>query len=171
MEEKKTAPQKDSPEASLNFEIKEDGPAKYRELMRKSQKMTLGILGGIAGAIIGNMVWIGIFLAGYKIDFLALCVGFFIGYSVRFLGKAVEPKFGYVAGGIAFFNTLIAYFIIACLLFSKVNHISFFAVFTHMNLTTAMFLLKGVVGFLEVLFIGGATGLAYFYSFKKLKEF
>ncbi len=158
-------------EASLNFEIKEDGPAKYRELMRKNQKMPLGVLGGIAGAIIGNTVWIGIFLLGYKIDFLALCVGFFIGYSVRFLGKAVEPKFGYVAGGIALLNTFFAYFIIACILFAKVNHISFFAVFAHMNLTTALFLLKGVIGFLDVLFLLGASGLAYYYSFKPLKEF
>jgi hypothetical protein len=171
MNDKQTADTKKVQEASLNFEIKEDGPAKYRELMRKNQKLPMGVVGGVAGALIGNAVWIGVFLIGYKIDFLALCVGFFIGYCVRYLGKGVEPKFGYAAGVIAFFSTMLAYFTIGCILFARVNHIGFLSVFTHMNVTTALFLIKGVIGFLDVLFLLGATGLAYYYSFKPLKEF
>jgi hypothetical protein len=171
MTENKPAEKKTEPEALSNFEIKEDGPAKYRELMRKNQKLPLGILGGIAGSIIGNAAWIGIFLLGYKIDFLALCVGFLIGYSVKYLGKGVEPKFGYAAGAIALFSTLAAYFLIGCILFAKGNHIAFFSVFTHMNVTTTLFLLKGVIGAFDVLFCLGAIGIAYYFSFKPLKEF
>ena len=171
MNENKAAEQNCGPDTSSSFEIKEDGFAQYRELMTKKQNMTMGIIGGIAASIVGNAVWIGITLLGYKIDFLALCVGFFIGYSVKFLGKGIGPKFGYAAGTIAFVSTLIAYFLLGCILFGKVNHISFLSVFNHMNITTALYLLRGVIKFWDVIFCLGAVGIAYYFSFKPLKEF
>jgi hypothetical protein len=98
-------------------------------------------------------------------------VGFFIGYSVKFLGKGLEPKFGYAAGAIAFIGILVTYFLLGCILFGKVNHIAFLSVFTHMNITTALYLLRGVIKFLDVIFCLGAVGIAYYFSFKPLKEF
>jgi hypothetical protein len=172
MNEKKTEAQKMTTEASNCFEIKEDGFAKYRDLMLKSQRMPFGILGGLGASLVGNAVWIGILLLGYKIDFLVLCVGFFIGYSIRYFGKAIEPKFGYVAGAIAFVGTVAAYFIIGCILFVKVNHIAFFSVFAHMNFSMALFLMWKTLGhFLDILFCLGAVGIAYYFAFKPLKEF
>jgi hypothetical protein len=133
--------------------------------------MTMGIAGGIGASVVGNAFWIGISLLGYKIDFLALCVGFFIGFCVKYFGKGLEPKFGYAAGAIALVSTLIAYFLLGCILFGKVNHLPFLSVFTHMNLTTALYLLRGVIKFGDVVFCLGAVGIAYYFSFKPLKEF
>jgi hypothetical protein len=173
MSEKNTPEQNKNSEveATLNFEIKEDGFAKYRDLMIKKQNMLMGILGGVGAAIIGNAVWIVIIQLGYKIDFLALGVGFFIAFGVKYLGKGIEPKFGYTAGVITLFSLLVAYFLIGCLLFAKGNHISFFSVFAHMNFTTAIYLLRGIIGALDVLFCLGSIGVAYYFSFKPLKEF
>ncbi len=176
MSENKTPEQKSEPETTSTFEINEDGPAKYRELMKKRQSIPMGILGGIAASIIGNAIWIGVLLLGYKIDFLALCIGFFIGYSVKFLGKGLEPKFGYIAGAIALLSTLSAYFTIGCILFSKVNHIAFLSVFSHLDFTTALYLIRGAMGkgtteFFNVIFTISSIGIAYYFSFKPLKEF
>jgi hypothetical protein len=171
MNEKNDSEQKNEPEASSNFEIKEDGPAKYRALMIKQQNMLMGVLGGIAASVVGNALWIGVFLVGYKIDFLVVGVGFFIGYGVKYLGKGIEPKFGYVAGIITLLSSLSAYFILGCILFSKGKHISFFSVFTYMNFRTAFYLLQGIIGPLDILFCLGAIGTAYYFSFKPIKEF
>jgi hypothetical protein len=171
MNEKNASEQKNESEAVSSFEIKEDGPAKYRALMIKKQNVLMGVVGGIAASIVGNALWIGVFLLGYKIDFLVVGVGFFIGYGVQYLGKGIEKKFGYVAGIITLLSSLSAYFILGCLLFSKGKHIPFFSVFTYMNFRTALYLLQGIIGPLDILFCLGAIGTAYYFSFKPIKEF
>jgi hypothetical protein len=157
-------------EASTSFEIKEDGFAKYRDLMLKKQNMLLGILAGIGAAIVANALWIGLIQLGQKIDFLVLAVGFGIAYAVRYFGKGVEPKFGYAAAAIAFVSIIITYFLIGCILFAKGKNLAFFSVFTYMNLTTALYLLRGIMKTLDVLFWFGAVGVAYYFAFKPLKE-
>jgi hypothetical protein len=167
MEQKKETPA----EASLDFEIKEDGFAKYRDLMTKKQNMLMGVLGGVGAAIIGNALWVLLIQMGTKIDFLVLAVGFFIGFGVKYFGKGLNPKFGYAAGAITLVSVIITYFLISCSLFAKHENISFLAVFSHMNATTAFWLLRGIMKGLDLLFCLGAIGIAYYFSFKPLKEF
>jgi hypothetical protein len=169
MNEKKQNDPKNDQEVS-SFEISDNGPAKYRELMLKNQKMSMAILGGIAAGIIGIIVWIGAFLIGYKIDLFALGVGYFIGFGSRYLGKAVEPKFGYVAGAIAFLFVFIGDEILGCLLFAKSTHVSIFSILSNLTPSTGFFVLKAVLGPVDILFWLAAIGLAYYFSFKPLKQ-
>jgi hypothetical protein len=59
--------------------------------------LPLAILGGCVAALIGAALWAGITVTtGYQIGFMAIGVGFLVGYAVRLTGKGTTPVFGAV---------------------------------------------------------------------------
>ena len=57
--------------------------------------LPLAVLGGAVAALIGAGLWALITVTtGYQIGFMAIGVGFLVGYAVRLLGKGSTPVFG-----------------------------------------------------------------------------
>lgn len=74
----------------------------YKKEMREKQNILKGIIGGIAGAIVGAVLWAGITeMTQYQIGWMAVGVGFLVGYCVRILGKGVDKIFGVVGAILA----------------------------------------------------------------------
>lgn len=169
-----TKPKPDQPNkaASTDFEISDDGFEKYKVLMKNRQNITLGIAGGFGAAIASSIAWAEVVqLTGYKLDWMALATGFLIGYAIKFFGKAIEPSpFGYIAGALAFLNSITGNLLTACIMFSHINKVSFFTLLTQLNLTSALYFLRAVIGPFDVIFCIGAIFLAYYFSFKRIKD-
>jgi hypothetical protein len=157
--------------AATDFEITDDGFDKYKALMIGKQDRARGTLSGIGAFLIGTTVWAEVVqLTGYKLDWMALAVGLIIGYAIRLFGKSVEPApFGYIAGILAFFSSVIGNLLTACIMFSHIKKVPFFSLLSHLNPTTAFFFLRAVIGPFDVIFCIGAVLLAYYFSFKQLK--
>ena len=65
-----------------------------------ASNLPLGALAGFGAAIVGAAIWAAITAAtGYQIGFMAIGVGFLVGFAVRVIGKGTEPIFG-VAGAV-----------------------------------------------------------------------
>lgn len=59
--------------------------------------LALAIVGGAVAALIGAAAWAAITItSGYQIGFMAIGVGFLVGFAVRQLGKGSTPAFGAV---------------------------------------------------------------------------
>lgn len=162
-------PHKASP---ANFEVSDDGFEKYKTLMINRQNPVKGIAGGTGAAVVGIIVWTEIMqLTGYKLDWMALVMGFLIGYAIRFFGKAVEPSpFGYAAGILAFLSSITGNILTACIIFSHIKKVSLFSLLAQLNPASALYFLRAVIGPFDVIFCLGAIFLAYYLSFKKIKE-
>jgi hypothetical protein len=64
---------------------------------RADQSLPLAILAGVVAALIGAVLWGFVSDAtGYQIGWMAVGVGFLVGYAVQFLGKGIDPPFRYV---------------------------------------------------------------------------
>jgi hypothetical protein len=154
----------------VDFEISENGFHKYSQLMKEKQNIALGIIGGIAALIIGLAAWTGtMLLVSYKLDWMALGVGLLIGYSVRLLGKGVEPKFGVIGAVLAFIGSVAGNLLTACIIFANGKSISFFSVLPQLNPKTVLYFLKAVIGPFDVIFCLGAILIGYYFAFKPLK--
>jgi hypothetical protein len=164
-------PDKPNKTASSDFEVSDDGFEKYKVLMENRQNMAFGIAGGAGAAVVGTIVWAEVVqLTGYKLDWMALAIGFLIGYAIRFFGKAVAPSpYGYVAGALALCCSLTGNLLTACIMFSHIKKVSFFTLLTQLNLTSALYFLRAVIGPFDVIFCLGAIFLAYYFSFKRIK--
>lgn len=73
-----------------------------------AQNLPVGIVAGVAVALIGAGVWAGITAAtGYQIGYMALAVGAGVGFAIQKLGKGVTPVFGYAGAGLALAGCLL----------------------------------------------------------------
>lgn len=65
-----------------------------------ASNLPLGALAGLGAAIAGAAIWAAITAATeYQIGWMAIGVGFLVGFAVRLVGKGTEPTFG-VAGAV-----------------------------------------------------------------------
>jgi hypothetical protein len=157
---------------STDFEVSDDGFEKYKVLMKNRQNPAFGIAAGAVAAVIGTIVWAEVVqITGFKLDWMALATGFLIGYATRFFGKAVEPfPFAYSAGAFAFLSSITGNLLTACIMFSHIKKVSFFTLLTQLNLTSMLYFLRAVIGPFDVIFCLGTVFLAYYFSFKRIKE-
>jgi hypothetical protein len=65
-----------------------------------ASNLPLGVAAGFGAAIVGAAIWAVITAAsGYQIGWMAIGVGFLVGFAIRLAGKGTEPTFG-VAGAV-----------------------------------------------------------------------
>lgn len=83
--------------------------AQYLEQQLASQQnLIAGLLGGAAASAFGAAAWAGITVASeYQIGFMAIGVGFLVGFAVRFAGKGVTSVFGVVGAFFALLGCLV----------------------------------------------------------------
>lgn len=71
-------------------------------LLRSEENLPVGILFGLIACIVGAVVWALISVStGYQIGYMAIGMGFLVGYAVRLGGKGVTPVFGVVGALLA----------------------------------------------------------------------
>lgn len=70
--------------------------AQLVQQVKSRQNLPLGILGGIVAMIVCAILWALITVAtNHQIGFMAIGVGFAVGYAVRVMGKGIDKIFGY----------------------------------------------------------------------------
>jgi hypothetical protein len=73
------------------------GVAAYQ--LAREQNLLAGILAGLVAGAVGVAIWVGLVAgAGAPIPFMALGVGYLVGFAVRWAGKGIERSFGIAAG-------------------------------------------------------------------------
>lgn len=64
-------------------------------VLRSEENLPKGLLFGLVACIVGAIVWALISVStGYQIGYMAIGMGFLVGYAVRIGGKGVTPIFG-----------------------------------------------------------------------------
>lgn len=65
------------------------------DVLKSQENLPAGILAGLAASLIGAGVWALLSVStGYQIGYMAIGMGFIVGYAVRFAGKGVSQIFG-----------------------------------------------------------------------------
>jgi hypothetical protein len=69
------------------------------------QNPIMGFVGGLSAALIGAVLWAGItYASNLKIGFMAVGIGYMVGYAVRIFGKGIDAVFAYMGAGLALFG-------------------------------------------------------------------
>ncbi|HKC15927.1 MAG TPA: hypothetical protein VKC11_04395 [Steroidobacteraceae bacterium] len=77
--------------------------------------LTLAVLAGLAAAIAGAVIWAVITVSTkYQIGFMAIGVGFLVGWTVRSAGKGGAMSFSLIGGALALFGCLLGNLLSAC---------------------------------------------------------
>lgn len=142
-----------------------------RQRLASEQKLGAGIAAGAAAAVAGAGLWAAITVAtGYQIGFMAVGIGFLVGWAVRSAGKGVDKSFGIAGAVLALLGCAIGNLLAAVGLVSKQEGIAFFDLLSRLNPELAIDLMTAFFGPIDLLFYGIALYEGYRLSFRRLTE-
>jgi len=140
-------------------------PKPVKPVVVAPENLPLGFMAGLAAAAVGAAMWALItILTDVQIGWMAVGVGFLVGWAVRFAGKGRHRAFGYMGallalGGCAAGN-LLAIVVIA----ARHLNVPLFDVFTHLTPDVVYTLMEASFRPMHVLFYAIAIFEGYRFS-------
>lgn len=132
----------------------------------ENQNLALGVGAGIVAAIIGAVIWAVITVTtNYQIGWMAVGVGFLVGYAVKFFGKGTTQIFGISGAVIALLGCVAGNVLTVAILVSNQEHITLMTVLSRLTPGIVVDLLKDTFQAMDVLFYGIAVYEGYKFSF------
>lgn len=143
----------------------------YLQQLRDNQNLTMGILAGAAAALLGAIAW-GIITAvtEYQIGFMAVGIGFIVGWSVRTFGRGIDKSFAIAGAALSLVGCAIGNLLSSCIFISKEMEISIGDVLSMLDVTAAVEIMKGTFSPMDVLFYALALYFGYKYSLLTIPE-
>jgi hypothetical protein len=128
------------------------------ERLRSEHNLGAGIAAGLAAAAGGAAAWalVTVF-THFQIGWMAVGVGFLVGYAVRTFGKGIERSFGFVGAGCALLGCLAGNLLAACGMAAQGGDLGFFGILSGLNLDTIGRIMSVTFQPMDLLFYGIAV--------------
>jgi hypothetical protein len=131
----------------------------------------MGIIGGMVAALIGAGAWATVtVLTNFQIGWMAVGVGFLVGYAVRVFGKGLSNVYGFVGATLALTGCLAGNLFSVCAVISKQEAIPFFDLISRLNPLIIIDLMKATFSPIDLLFYGIAVYEGYRFSFRQITQ-
>ncbi len=153
-------------------ELSSIDPAQLQHALRNlssEQNLFLGVLAGAVAALGGAALWAVVTITtGYQIGYLAVAVGFLVGFAMRQFGKGTDQVFGVVGAVLALLGCGLGNLFSACAVLSQQEGIPFFDVLSVLDLEIISELMAATFSPVDLLFYGIAIYEGYKLSFRQL---
>jgi len=138
---------------------------------KSDQNLSFGIAGGAVAAAVGATIW-GIITAvtNYQIGWMAVGVGFLVGYAVRLSGKGIDKAFGVVGAVLSILGCVAGNLLTVCILISRHQHIPLLQLLSRLNPEIVIEIMKATFNPMDVLFYAIAVYEGYRFSFRRLSK-
>ena len=139
--------------------------------MRSEQNLIMATLAGGVAALIGACAWAATtVMTNYQIGWMAVGIGFFVGYAVKTFGKGIDRSFGIVGAvwslaGCAAGNLLTVVGTIA-----KQQNIPVMNILEKLDAEIIASLMQATFNPMDVLFYGIAVYEGYRFSFRQITQ-
>lgn len=147
---------------------------KYQQFLNEiegNQNLHMGIVAGLIAAVIGAAAWAAVtVITDFQIGWMAVGIGFLVGYAVRITGKGIGKSFGYIGAILALSSCLAGNLLSICAIVSKQEAIPFFHLLTRLNPQIILEIMKTTFSPIDLLFYGIAVYTGYRFSFKQVTE-
>jgi len=144
--------------------------------LKENQNLLFGIIGGIAAVAVGATIWAVIkavtnYYTGMLDLWMAVVVGFLVGFAVRIFGKGIDRSFGIVGAALSLLGCLFGNFLALFVFwigFQK-QHFPFLG-HSLLNPLIIVKLMKSAFSLEDLLFHVIAVYVGYRFSFRKISE-
>lgn len=148
-----------------------DIPDNLREIMRKHQDLPYAIIGGLAAAIVGAIIWGTVtYFTHYQIGYMAIGVGLLVGFSVRYFGAGVDLPFGIVGAFFAVFGCALGNLLSQVGFLAEAESMGYFEVIPYLNWSVIEQIYRESFSPMDVLFYGIAGYEGYRFAFRSLSQ-
>lgn len=156
---------------NAEIQIDNDRLNEFLEEKKLEQNFSGAILGGVIASIIGAGIWALItFTTKLQIGWMAVGIGFLVGYSVKFFGKGLDEKFGYVGAIFSLLGCVLGNLFAVLIFASNELDETFFSLLFSLNLSIIAEIFIETFSVMDLLFYGIAIYEGYKLSFRTLNE-
>jgi hypothetical protein len=139
------------------------------EALRQEQDFGLGIVGGLVGGGIGAALWAVItYVTDYQIGFMAVGVGFLVGYGVRLLGRGMDRAFGVAGGIIALVSVVLGNFLVSIGYLANIWEVGYIEALLSFNYAMTFELMSATFSPVDLVFYAIAIYEGYRFSFRQI---
>ena len=143
----------------------------YREKLRLEQNMPLALLGGVAAAVVGALLWAIITVAiNIQFGYMAVALGFLVGYTVRYVGKGLDQAFGILGAVLALAGCLLGNLLTLVGFIANDEGLSYMQVFLGIDYSLVPSAMMSTFSPIDLLFYGLAAYEGYRFSFRQISE-
>lgn len=171
-----TSPDKPALQPAQSAKVMEIDPIRlenFQQRLKEEQSLFRGIVAGAGAAVIGAIIWaIVTVVTDYQIGWMAVGIGFLVGYAVRQFGKGVDKTFGYMGAGLSLLGIIAGNILTAAIVISQQEAVSLFRVLFVMVLSpSAIFEILGLMfSPIDLLFYGIALYEGYKFSLRRITQ-
>lgn len=142
-----------------------------RDRLRSQQNLPAGILAGAVGSLAGAAVWAAVTVfTGYQIGWMAVGIGFLVGYLVRVAGKGVDMMFGVAGATLALLGCALGNLMAICGLIAREQGVPFFDVMSNLDAGIVQELMITTFSPMDLVFYGIALYEGYKLAFRQMTE-
>ena len=106
----------------------------------------------------------------YQIGWMAIGVGFLVGFAVRLTGKGVDTSFGLTGATLALLGCLAGNLLATCVFIAQQNNVPLLDLIFSLNLGIAVELLIETFSPIDLLFYGIAVYEGYRFAFRRITQ-
>ncbi len=140
-----------------------------KDQLRTHQNLVYAIVGGLFLSLICAIAWAAITVStGYQIGYMAVGVGFLVGFGVRFFGAGIDDIYGYIGGILALLGCLLGNLFGQVGFAAQAEGLGYFETLTFLDVDTIILIYKESFSFMDLLFYGFAIFEGYKLAFRKI---
>ena len=143
----------------------------YIESLRLEQNLPMGVVVALVSALIGAVIWAAITVStGYQIGYMAIAIGFIVGYSNRAVGKGIDQIFGIIGAAFAFLGCFLGNYFSLIAFVADAEGLGYMETLGAIEVPLVLEAMMEDFGIYDILFYGLAIYEGYKFSFRQVDE-
>jgi hypothetical protein len=143
----------------------------YLDTLRAEQSLPMGLVFGLAAAVGGAALWALITVAiDYQIGYMAIAIGFLVGFAVRIGGKGIDKVFAISGALLALFSCLLGNVLSIIGYVAKTEGLGFFETLTMIDYGLLPGVMAEAFSPIDLLFYGIAVYEGFKFSPRQITQ-
>ena len=139
-----------------------------KEQLLLNQNLPFGVVAGILAGLIGAVLWAVITVSTeYQIGYMAIGIGFLVGFGIRTFGKGIEPIFGILGAVVSLASCILGNLFTIVGFVSKEDGTNPLQMLGYIDYSVVPSVMIESFQPMDILFYGIAVWAGYKYSFLK----
>ena len=144
---------------------------KHIEKFKAEQNFSLGIILSILTGTVGAILWALItVITKFQIGYMAIAIGAAVGFTMRYIGKGIDQKFGIAGAIIAVLSCALGNLLSIIGFIAESEGLSYFQTMLYMDYSYIPQIMKESFRFMDLLFYGFAAYEGYRFAFRVFQK-
>jgi hypothetical protein len=152
-------------------QIDEHKLTQYISKLQLEQNLPMGFTFGVGAMLLSAIIWAAVTATtGYQIGYMAIGLGFAVGYAVRMGGKGLDKHFGFMGAALALFGCLLGNYLSFIAIIAGSESLGYLETLDLIPLSAIPDIMGAGFSPIDLLFYGLAVYEGYKFSFRQISE-